>query len=816
MTARRCALAGGLVLALSLLACAEPPAAPGGRGDATAPDEPAPALSLLPWPSDLLLHPDESAGLVDPRALSDADEERLARFSDGGFPVTSPIAIPLAPGDEVPAALEEALLVLDRTEGTLVDVEARWDAEARQIRARPTATEGFAPGHRFVVALVADGVARPAWLRPLLAREALHDEELEQLRRAVAPDLDALSALGVAREELAALFSFTTESAPSLWFSPDQGRAPFPNALLVDEATGRLRLPAAEEGEPSLITDLRARLAESGGFSTTGAVFVETTGPAARAPALAPTAFRLFRVDDDEVEEVTDLERGVFDDGRTLWIRPSLALEHSARYAYVVTRAARSSAGAPFALQDTTALLLSRAPLVKDGRSQALGLRDDEARRLERARLALAPLLAHLEEEEGLSRDDLALAVPFETQGAPELVLAHRAELYLRDVPTAPSDVVIASPWDRGLWIAMPRVETVVTGRIPHLDWLDPYTRQRRSEGPVVSEIEFALTIPEGAEPGAPLPVVLFGHGLLTSRELVYGIADELARAGYAAFAIDLPYHGERSICLEDAHCADGAVCVGDGSCALPSGERGRLRQVASPWEHGPSVPITTGQGFIDVEDLFATRDHFLQGLTDLSQAVRVLRSDELAQATGGYVVDPDDISYAGISLGGIFGASLSATEPLIGSFALNVPGADLVRLMEDSDTLGVVMQDQLAAHGVEVGSEAYLRFQTWARWVLDPVDPLNLVHHATRAPLAVVDPVSGDVATAPDKRLLIQMAEGDLVVPNSGTEQLSRRAEVPISAFHPLVSGHGFLFDPTSLEGGRARRQVVEFLDAR
>lgn len=797
-------LGPALLLALSFVACVDTPPA----GEPPAPGAPdATEARRLPYPSDLLLSPEDAAGLVEPGALSAADEERFARFARaGGFPVTSAISIP-AERDVDPAAL----VVLDRTDGALVEVEATYLADARLLRARPKAS--LAPGHRYVVALKGDGA--PAWLAPLLSLEPADDEETERLRLSFAADLDALADLGFARAELAAFFAFTTQSAPSLWFAPEQGQVPFPNALLVDESTGRVRLPPADEGEPDLVSEVRDRLAEADGFSTTGAVFVEATAPAVRERALSPSSFRLFRVD-GAIEEVTDLERGVFEDGRTVWLRPALALEHSASYAYVVTRELLASAGAPFEAQDVAALLLSSAPLVDErGHSVAFGVLDREAQRLERARQRLAPLLDHLVEAEGLARDELVLAVPFATQRAPELVLEHRAELYRRQVSTSLIDVVDASPWDRGLWIAMPRVETVLTGRVTTLDWIDPYTRQRRPEGPLEREIEFVLTVPEGAEPGEPIPVVLFGHGLLTSRELVYGIADELARGGYAAFAIDLPYHGERSICLEDLHCAEGS-CAADGTCVKPNGERGRLRQVASVWEHGPSVPVTTGQGFIDVEDLFATRDHFLQGLVDLSQAVRVIREADFASASGGYVLDGDDISYAGISLGGIFGASLSAVEPAVYSLALNVPGGDLVRLMEDSDTLGAMMREQLSKHGVEVGSEAYLRFQTWARWVLDPVDPINLAHHATLSPLAIEHPVSGDVVMSPYKRLLIQMAEGDLVVPNSGTHQLSARTGVPIEAFRPLVSGHGFLFDPTSFEGARARRQLVEFLDAR
>ena len=44
-----------------------------------------------------------------------------------------------------------------------------------------------------------------------------------------------------------------------------------------------------------------------------------------------------------------------------------------------------------------------------------------------------------------------------------------------------------------------------------------------------------------------------------------------------------------------------------------------------------------------------------------------------------------------------------------------------------------------------------------------------------------------------------------------TGAQALSLRTGVPIERFTPLVSTHGFLFDPTSLEGARARAQLAD-----
>ncbi|MFB6375933.1 MAG: alpha/beta hydrolase family protein [Bradymonadaceae bacterium] len=93
---------------------------------------------------------------------------------------------------------------------------------------------------------------------------------------------------------------------------------------------------------------------------------------------------------------------------------------------------------------------------------------------------------------------------------------------------------------------ALPAVDRIVTGDMTTLDYLDPATRRFRGDGEArPRRIPFVLTVPETDR--AEVPVVIFGHGAKTSRELVYFVANRLAEAGYAAFAVDFPYHGARA-----------------------------------------------------------------------------------------------------------------------------------------------------------------------------------------------------------------------------------------------------------------------------
>jgi hypothetical protein len=299
--------------------------------------------------------------------------------------------------------------------------------------------------------------------------------------------------------------------------------------------------------------------------------------------------------------------------------------------------------------------------------------------------------------------------------------------------------------------------------------------------------------------------VVFFGHGLVAAKDMAYLFADGLAQAGYATFAIDMPLHGERAVCLADGDCALQQHCDSAHQCIDRDGQPGSLVSGNSPWEGGPRIPLASGKAFILVDDIVASRDHFLQGIVDLRQGLRLLRSSALDEALHGSALDRNRLQWVGMSLGGIFGAAMAGSTTAINSFALNVPGADLVVTLEDSTVLSPMLAQLLADRGVERESAAFAAFEDLAHLVLDPVDPMNLAPRAT-------------AACPPEwreKRLLIQMADTDLVVPNSATRVLSAVTGVEIHEYHPLVSNHAFLLDPTSQEGARARQEIYDFLAA-
>lgn len=802
-----------------------------------------PATGELPTPSNLATNAAGALALPTDGDLSAAEIEfrQYLNFL-GAYPLQSTIKIPLS-GPVLPHTVAPALVFSDVTRGEIANLTVEFDTETNTILASPvphpdSIGAGLEPGHEYVYGLAGydfgprgplneDVIADAAFffartenslLDHVAAMPGANTAEktevatqLEEVRLKYNSVFDQMAQRGFSRDLVAVAGSFKTTDAPSVWFDPDAALLPIPNELLKDE--GRVNVPINDEDDEDTRA-LKAQYNRHTGFSASGAIVVEATDAVDSGTVNANTV-RLLRLDGDQVVEVADLERGVLDDARKIWVKPRLTLEDGALHVLIVTRDV-SAGGRPLEAQPLAALLRSKAPLLVNGEAQVGVLDDESAAELEPVRSRMAPVLDWLEAQ-GVSRSSLAAAVPFETVNGLEYLMGLRARVYEENVSTELRNVVNQSPSDRGLGLLLRDVETVVTGEITVLELLDPATRAFRPDmRGEPNSVSFVLTIPESARPGEPVPVVYFGHGLFTSRELVYMIANTLAEAGWATFSIDFPYHGRRTVCTSDVDCVDGGRCDELGQCILPDGSKGGLATVSSPWPDGPEWPAVTGAVFVDVDNIASTPDHFAQAVMDLSHGLRVIRQANWSAASGGYVLDGSDVMYLGMSLGGIIGSIFSAVEPTITSFALNVPGANFFQLLVNSASFETAFEHVLEERDIELGSDEYFRFETGLRWLLDPVDPLNIAHHATIAPFEYTDPLTGETRTSPIKRVMIQQAEDDIVVPNAATRSLSERMEVPIRNYTPSISNHAFLFDPTSFEGRRARQDVVEFFDQR
>ena len=821
-----------------------------------------PQTGEMPTPTDLVR--DDAANRLDIPVDDDATLATRA-FTDylntlDGYPLSTPIRIPVSgPIDE--ATLNRGLTLVAVQGGVDLRFDAHYDDETMEIIVEPR--EPLEANRTYVVAVRGYGfglrgqngrsvIADPAFFL-VRSAESLRDhpdavpgdtaqerqetaDALAELQDELQPAFELMEQQGIEREELAALFQFTTTSQPAIAFDTSSGKIPLPNGILVDPDGDGLDLPIDDDMNDEE-RQIREELSTMEGFAISGSIVVESTHDFAPGEPSAED-FRLFERRDDQWLEVQDLERGRLQDEQRIWMRPELTLEPDTEYVYLATTQLVSRAGHNHRPQPMGAMLLLDAPLVDDDGSSALEqLTDDEARRLEPHRQQVNHLLYHLWQSEDLDRADVAVAVPFRTTPSVDILLERRAELYEKDIPTEVID--IDTTWPSGAAsLLLHNVEAVIRGKMPIYDHLDPETRAFRQDGEAeVDYVKFVLTLPEDVSVAEPIPVVLFGHGLMTSRELLYLIASVLATEGYAAFAPDLPYHGSRAVCIRDEGCVDGATCDDIGQCRYSDGTKAELKQFTVPhlapflagtqYEDLLSYPIDSGEVFIDMNSIPATRDHFAQALLDLQQSVRVIQAPYQLDQTSSladWVVEEtglmlgDEILYLGMSLGGILGSGLSATEAKIENFVLNVPAADLTQLIEHSHVFRPLFENALDDREITEGSDAYFQFMNAARWILDPVDPLNLVQHTVAEPLTYVDPETGEIIEDRQARVLIQQAEGDLVVPNVGTAILSERMGVDYINYEAGVTDHAFLFDPTNLSSAtrQAREDIVEFFENR
>ena len=363
--------------------------------------------------------------------------------------------------------------------------------------------------------------------------------------------------------------------------------------------------------------------------------------------------------------------------------------------------------------------------------------------------LDLEPLLRQLERM-GVARSSVALALSFPTQTVERDLLAVRDRLdqrktsgLLRVVLTDPdpSDDLVIGVFPRGapefadFFAANPDVGTVVHGLLPSPDFRGPdkLFDPAKVSGATAADpvlIDFYLTLP--TSPG-PHRVVVVQHGFGGDNSFGLTVADELARVGLAGIAISAVSHGRRG----------------------------------SPLDLLSSTPLQL-------------RDIFRQTNADQLALVRAIQTGIDVDGDGMSDVDPANLGYLGISLGGILGGTFIALEPSVQMAVLNVAGGRVAFLGDNPGTRPIFTQ-YLAAEAqlsaISPDFETFLqRMLELGQQALDPADPLD---YARRWRL---DPFPGFMP----RRVLMQEGIGDLLVSNASTEALAAAGglagDVPMS----------------------------------
>ena len=633
-------------------------------------------------------------------------------------------------------------------------------------------------------------------------------------------------------------------------------RMPIPFDVLIDPDTGLVDMKAAP-WDDELEAGAKLQLNELAGFGLSANLMFELTK--AVSPMSATTGnIRLYKLGGDGPTEVPLTEVKVMaEDGETPCQQSpvssdckhlivvvqddQLPLQPLTQYALVAHDGLVDLDAGAISPMLVGHFMRAEKPLVVDGVNQLESVPDDLAARLELNRAKVAGLLDHL------GRNDVITAWPFTTLDAVPEVEAAIATADTLATPVEPADIkwktldafnkdeAFESLFPGALALAVREIYAlrltgvgrVVEGTIKTPYLLDPITRRFREDGEYeLRDVHFVMTLPTSASEQNPAPVVFFAHGVVTDRRFVLTIAGELAQRGFAAVAIDLPFHGERIACVETSLVAipnflsaelknllgfhdnlimlppcisgDAATCAPTGECLDANGDPEPFASFLT-LNGKPAVmdvKPASGAAFLDINEIPYIKDHFLQALIDIGALKRSLRGADWLAATG-YPIRTDKFYFTGQSLGGILGAIYSAVDPDIERAVLNVPGADMVDLFMDSIFFGPQFDDFFVREGIAEGSFAQERLLNIARWLIDSIDPHSTaLRFRSGKPAALIQIDTG----APT---------GDIVIPNRTTRVLQRVSGLPMREYNSIL--HADLVVP--LIGDKMLEDMAAFL---
>lgn len=605
-----------------------------------------------------------------------------------------------------------------------------------------------------------------------------------------------------------------TSTAPIVEFDPGAGKVPFPNNLAINPTTKKVTLPAQLCESPTAMGLRAGVLNKLDGYGTyeVGMTFTLTAMPDMTTAAANIKLFQLGASSVTEIPVTVIPSQSIrYKDASScasptlvpaVAIVPNVPLAQKSTFAVAVTAGLNASDGTAFGPSAEWMLVRSETdPVTIDGSGVVTANHTpidpsqiDTLKGIDALWKAHSPVLTALASK-GIGRTSTLLAWSFNTATVTDPLDPTAAMSVASRIPdrafagfqavsgAGNGEAFLTAALPSGSCSLLPcNAVADVAGAAFFSDnyqqgttnplsggapvpgaWADPVAPDAATSNP--EQIATIIMVPKGTMPTAGWPVVIFGHGLGSSKESLAVFGPQLAAAGFASAAIDFVDHGSRAVrTRNDAECAD------SGSTPKPP---------------DPTVNPECFALFLST-DLAATRDNFRQTILDLQALTKALKKcgtgsgcANAAFTDGAFKIDPTKMVYAGISLGGIIGSTFNSVEPSTKAAVLNVPGVGLVDIFENTQTAAIrcSVVDALITAGVLTGDKwdggtnglcvaqdqgwktqpGYVAFASVARWILDPGDGANFV---TR--------LNGVNA----KKYLIQEVVNDEVVPNIATDR--------------------------------------------
>ena len=604
------------------------------------------------------------------------------------------------------------------------------------------------------------------------ALESLPAEDvrsLVSLQSFYKPVVDAAASgdAAVERGNIIAASRWTTADDTFLLFDPTGGIAPFPISSLIEDGT--VSLPT--EGQSGLALDLLEELNTRTGFSTTASAYLPVTGPIDPA-SITEDNFKFAKLitpyapEEYEVRYEPDMD--------VIVVEPKIPLKFNDTQVILTDQTLQDPQGRAVKADLVFVLLRTEYPLVdEDGNSTVSLVSNEQAQTLQAAKDGgIEDLVGLAAPVLGFDRNNLAAGTGYDTPD-PTLALRDlRARAIYEADQAGDSSATIdgsaeADPTDH--------IGSRIQAEFNTQNFVDGGDLQ---DDPTAEAVPITVTLPkEAGNCAPPYNVAVVQHGLGSTREAASAaFADMMASDPYclATVAMDFPLHGDR---------ATGG---------------------------------TSGEGYLS-EDLVGTKNYMMQSVVDLHVLTEVLLADGLEELVeDGDTSDNDyfantEFGYVGTSLGGILGTNYVATAPDVRNAVFTVAGAKFTEIL-----LGGSIGEDLVS--VLPGDEGtFQRFQTvqFIQFAADPIEPWNFAAHTTSATLPTREYDGSDFSDADpvdEASVLVQMADGDTVVPNSTTQRLADTLGVSLDDTTFSGVSHGFLNDD-SAEADCAREQAAQWI---
>jgi dienelactone hydrolase len=688
--------------------------------------------------------------------------------------------------------------------------------------------------------------------------------QFEQLRRGYTLLLPTVAAASKSPDDVVVMWNFTTVSMTEVIYDPTGGVIPFPNNLLLDSALlandppeYKVKMPASACQTPTQQA-LCAGLNTLDGFTTTGSYFAPVSGKvdaASLEPGVAALALNLTTL------QPAPLAYSVVDTAPAIVATPTQPLDEKSMYGIALISKLKAGEAAPLdgkGLKDDkgrrlvpsvfTALLRSKSPLLENGKSTVSAVDDATAALVEPARLAFKPLFDGLEGL-GVVREDVVAAWTFRTQSITEALTKLRALPWqLFGTPLGDNNqpkwigtldsTLTGFPAGDGKGHSY--AKDAIGGWVPDglfVSWnlIDEQGSQAFHADPLqgkIAGIPFWLTLPKAPActmPADGWPVVVFQHGTYEGRPYALYVANTLAQKCFATVAFDIIYHGDRSWCTEDAHCAAGTcnkatgqcpaiTCATSADCVAKKANGGRCDTTKSQCvsslldSNDNGIPDASGQHFINPANPFAIRDNMRQHVIDAAALLRGIKLGAWSNIAG-LKLDSKKVEYAGQSLGSILGTLVLATDSLPQRAALAGPGAPFPNIAFEAPGFKTLKDGLLKSLGITEGSLEELQVRATFNWILDPADPGNFAAYVKTnqlTDLVTTQPVS-------KKEVLIQLAEKDQTVPKVRGDYLAQAMGVDTQKSVYTGQDHLFLYyaSPDANATKAAQSQMSEFLSS-